>query len=448
MKKITLVGLLLIGSTAFGQITKPSFNRWSIDVSAGANTAIKSFTPGYRTKSLGFYSAEVGARYMMNAYFGFDLNLGFDKFSNNSTSPDFTSSMGRLNFQGNLNLGNMMNFYQWTNRLGVIAHVGVGLANHDSTGFSFFYGKDRLGQLMIGLTPQIKLTNKLALDLDVQYMATTRSHHTVDYVTKLDGYSFDMGTFTYTLGISYYLGGFEQHADWSPTKSVNQEDLDLLRAEMEKIRKNMKDDDNDGVPNYLDNEADTPEGNIVDSHGVTDPNRMDTDRDGIPDAFDACPEEEGKFSTNGCPDGDNDGVADKDDKCPTTPGSIASEGCPQSSGSKVNLNPAPEAIYFDLGHAELKKGETSKLDQLVQIMKNNPSYTLVIKGHADKTGGFELNQNLSKDRATSVLNYLIKQGVDPARLQTVAYGSSFPATEDSSKSGRAKNRRVEFEARN
>lgn len=448
MKKITLVGLLLIGSTAFGQITKTSFNRWSVDVSAGANTAYSSFSPGYRAKAVGFYSAEIGARYMLNAYFGFDANFGFDAFSNRSSSKDFKTSMGRINLQGNLNLGNMMNFYQWTNRLGLIAHIGLGYGGTDSTGFSHPFVKESFGQVVVGLTPQIKLTNKLALNLDAQALANTRQGVTIDHGSKTNAAGFGTKYLTFTAGISYYLGGFEQHADWSPTKSVNQEDLDLLRAEMEKIRKNMKDDDNDGVPNYLDNEADTPEGNLVDSHGVTDPNRMDTDRDGIPDAFDACPEEEGKFSTNGCPDGDNDGVADKDDKCPTTPGSMAAEGCPQSSGSRVNLNPAPEAIYFDLGHSELKKAETDKLNQIVEIMKNNPSYTLVIKGHTDKTGGFELNQNLSKDRANSVLNYLIKQGVDPARLQTVAYGSSFPATEDGSKAGRAKNRRVEFEARN
>jgi outer membrane protein OmpA-like peptidoglycan-associated protein len=81
-------------------------------------------------------------------------------------------------------------------------------------------------------------------------------------------------------------------------------------------------------------------------------------------------------------------------------------------------------------------------------MEANPSYKLVIKGHADRMGAFDYNQSLSQDRATAAKNYLLKKGVDPMRIQSVAYGFNQPVNKDNSSTGRAQNRRVEFEVRN
>lgn len=61
----------------------------------------------------------------------------------------------------------------------------------------------------------------------------------------------------------------------------------------------------------------------------------DTDGDGIPDNYDACPEIAGKPELNGCPDRDGDGVADKDDKCPDVPGKIELYGCLDQDGDGV-----------------------------------------------------------------------------------------------------------------
>jgi outer membrane protein OmpA-like peptidoglycan-associated protein len=286
--------------------------------------------------------------------------------------------------------------------------------------------------------------------MDVSYIPVVRKQHSWDYASvKWPVKPFKGEFFTYTAGLTYYLGGYDQHADWAPTKGVTQTDMDAVRQELEKMRKNLKDDDNDGIPNYLDNELETPEGNKVDTKGVTDPTRMDTDMDGVADAYDLCPEVEGKFATNGCPDGDNDGVADKDDKCPTTPGSVTNAGCPdKAAGTKVVLNPALDVIYFDLGVSELRKTEVAKLNKVMEVLKNNPSYRLLVKGHTDKTGGFEMNVSLSEDRAQNVINYLIKKGIDAARLERVAYGPSVPMSDGNEKASRARNRRVEFEARN
>jgi outer membrane protein OmpA-like peptidoglycan-associated protein len=71
----------------------------------------------------------------------------------------------------------------------------------------------------------------------------------------------------------------------------------------------------------------------------------DTDGDGIPDNKDACPEEAGSAELNGCPDTDGDGIADKDDACPEAVGSVEMNGCPDTDGDGVadNLDKCPDA---------------------------------------------------------------------------------------------------------
>lgn len=449
MKKITLIGFLILSAVTFGQITKPTFNRWSIDAAIGTNTPIRGFTPGYRSPLVNIGSFEVGGRFMFNANAGIQLGLGFDQFNNKKTSKEFKTNYGHLNLQAVINLGNVLNFYQWTEKFSFLAHAGVGLASMTDNGVAMpIFGDDQHGQLVFGLTPQFKLSRKLALNLDVTGYALTRQNHTLDYKTKSVHYGFGDYFIRTTAGVSYYLGSFDQHADWSPTKSVSKEDMDAMRAEVEKMRKAMKDDDRDGVPNYLDEEPNTPEGTLVDQKGKADPTKMDTDRDGIPDSFDACPELEGKFSTNGCPDMDGDGVADKDDKCPSVPGSISAGGCPQSNNTPVSVTPSLDPIYFDVAKATMTKKEMEKLNRIVDLMNANPNYTLIIKGHADNMGSHQLNQELSEDRAQSVLGYLMKKGIDPVRLKAVAYGSNFPKSTDKTNAARQENRRVEFEVRN
>ena len=72
----------------------------------------------------------------------------------------------------------------------------------------------------------------------------------------------------------------------------------------------------------------------------------DSDSDGVADNEDECPEEEGLVEFNGCPDTDTDGVADKDDQCPNEPGAVENKGCPwaDSDGDGVsdNIDTCPE----------------------------------------------------------------------------------------------------------
>lgn len=71
-----------------------------------------------------------------------------------------------------------------------------------------------------------------------------------------------------------------------------------------------------------------------------------------------------------------------------------------------------------------------------------------MKGHTDAVGSAESNKALSQKRAQAVVNYLVKQGVDPAQLQAVGYGQEQPIADNVTPEGQFKNRRIEFEVLN
>lgn len=86
------------------------------------------------------------------------------------------------------------------------------------------------------------------------------------------------------------------------------EGMDELKTKIQQLEEQLKDDDQDGVPNGIDNEPATVAGSLVDSRGV---GLKDADNDGIADAYDYCPDQAGPFSTNGCADADKDGLRTK-----------------------------------------------------------------------------------------------------------------------------------------
>jgi outer membrane protein OmpA-like peptidoglycan-associated protein len=70
--------------------------------------------------------------------------------------------------------------------------------------------------------------------------------------------------------------------------------------------------------------------------------------------------------------------------------------------------------------------------------------TIEISGHTDNISSKSFNKELSKKRANSVANYLIKKGIDRKRFTTEGFGYSKPIADNKTEKGRQKNRRVEF----
>jgi outer membrane protein OmpA-like peptidoglycan-associated protein len=99
-------------------------------------------------------------------------------------------------------------------------------------------------------------------------------------------------------------------------------------------------------------------------------------------------------------------------------------------------------IYFDFGSANLRTESGPILEKIVAFMKGNPAAKVVIEGHTDNVGDAAGNQRLSEQRATSVIGAIAKQGIDTGRLTAVGYGATKPVGDNSTITGRAKNRRV------
>ncbi|MBN1105680.1 MAG: OmpA family protein [Deltaproteobacteria bacterium] len=121
----------------------------------------------------------------------------------------------------------------------------------------------------------------------------------------------------------------------------------------------------------------------------------------------------------GCPlDTDGDGVYDYLDRCPGTP-----------TGAKVDERGCwvLKGVYFDTNKWDIKPQYYPLLDEVVSVLKKNPSLRVEIQGHTDNQASAKYNQALSGKRAKSVMDYLIKAGVRSNRLSAKGYGLAKPA---------------------
>jgi len=173
----------------------------------------------------------------------------------------------------------------------------------------------------------------------------------------------------------------------------------------------------------------------------------DTDKDGINDEVDKCPTVPGIARYQGCPipDTDGDGVNDEEDKCINEKGPASNFGCPIISEEiikKVNL--AAQNVFFETGKSKLLAKSFPKLNDVVTILNENPTYKVQIDGHTDDVGKDDYNQGLSDERAASVKAYLVSKGIAESRLSSTGYGETKPVADNKTAAGRAKNRRVEM----
>lgn len=101
-------------------------------------------------------------------------------------------------------------------------------------------------------------------------------------------------------------------------------------------------------------------------------------------------------------------------------------------------------VLFDTGRFTLRQLAREKLARLAGIVLNYPGLKLESEGHTDNVGGEALNQRLSEQRAKSVLDYLIAQGIPGDKITSSGKGFSMPVADNKTATGRQQNRRVEL----
>lgn len=101
-------------------------------------------------------------------------------------------------------------------------------------------------------------------------------------------------------------------------------------------------------------------------------------------------------------------------------------------------------ILFETSKAILNTSAREALTRFASSLNNSPDTDVTIYGHTDNTGGRDLNQRLSEERAQSVANFLIGRGVSNTRITTQGLAFDDPVADNSTAAGRALNRRVEI----
>ena len=109
-------------------------------------------------------------------------------------------------------------------------------------------------------------------------------------------------------------------------------------------------------------------------------------------------------------------------------------------GLVVNLSD----VLFDTGKADLKPGAREKLSRLSGVLLSHPGLHIEVEGHTDNVGGDSYNQQLSETRASSVRDYLVREGIASNTVGTSGFGESKPVASNGTAAGKQQNRRVEL----
>ena len=123
------------------------------------------------------------------------------------------------------------------------------------------------------------------------------------------------------------------------------------------------------------------------------------------------------------------------------PGSFFSNG--SMTPSTCNT-PAMSDVLFDTGKYSLKPGAREKLAKVAGILLAYPGLDIEVGGYTDNVGGDAMNQTLSENRARSVRDYLVEQGVATASVSAKGFGNTLPVATNANATGRQQNRRVEL----
>jgi OOP family OmpA-OmpF porin len=145
-------------------------------------------------------------------------------------------------------------------------------------------------------------------------------------------------------------------------------------------------------------------------------------------------------------DSDNDGVPNQNDQCPGTLEGLATDnrGCASTRPQAVRL----DEVNFEFNSAILTPSASDTLRRVAEALRGEPSLRAEIAGHTDSSGADAYNLSLSQQRADSVLQFLVGQGIDRNRLVARGYGETQPEADNSTAEGQRRNRRVEFEVLN
>lgn len=452
MKKLLLLSLFLtnaaisIAQTSENQekieakpVDNSTFNKWFVELNAGYSKGLNPYTSGYHTsiedKILGglkFNNFNFGVRYMITPKFGIKTGLSYDKFKNfkSSTSKDFETEQFRFDFQGVINGTQLFDLQEKLGRFNFLVHGGLNYSRLTPTletpvdiiaGPSNYNITENNIGVVFGITPEFRITNRLAFIMDFSMYTNYRQNLAWDGHKSLDNNNSTGKMINGTFGLNYSLGKQNTHGDYARVEDKKvKEKYDELQKRIGELETMMNDTDKDGVPDYLDSENNSMAGVAVDTKG----RMVDVNNNGVPDEL------EKYLATNYSDKADQDRKAE----------SI------KANSAKNLINDGFVTTYFEINKTKPTNVSTEGIDFVLTYLRNNPSASVDIFGNADEMGKSDYNDKLALARANNVKNTLMKAGIDGSRLNVISKGED-TSVDPTSKEAKNLVRRVTFKVK-
>lgn len=207
--KYLLLSFCLLGGILTAQ--EVHYDRFSIEATTGVHLPISPINDHSASEFIGLKQFQVGGRFMISEKYGLKAHYGYNDFED----PDNSSNgitFHRFAGEGVVNLSKLVKLnYTAREHFVLLAHGGAGLTFAIP---SMQNQTDHIGNLLVGLTGEIKLNNRFSILADATYITNLRQHHYFDGAS-FAGRDYQTGSFmNFSVGLSYSLGKKMIHADW------------------------------------------------------------------------------------------------------------------------------------------------------------------------------------------------------------------------------------------
>ena len=404
MKKLIATSILLItfftisAQEIITKQNKKDYNKWSLEVNIGNNKPIKPFSKGYSSSADNVFMKfpelnhfDIGVRRMFSTKLGLKLDVGSDIIENQigSDSKPFYTQQNIVSLQMVYNLRKDLAFEGFTNRFGLIAHFGIQVSQFNSG-----YLEDNNGGIIYGITPIVKLSNRFAASVDFSFLTNTRQHLNWDGGGSQTNNNLTGKMNYFKLGLNYYLGKNEKHADWYNNRIPADTDPEIEKR-LDALDSKLIDTDKDGIVDHLDAQNNTPEGVAVDSKGRI----IDVNKNGVPDELEII----GKDGKDG-----KDGVNTFD--------------MSQSDALKMLVEKGYVNVFYDVNKVEPNAGSTNNIYYIIKFLKSYPNTKITLIGYTDLTGNTASNLELAQRRVENLKKVLMLKSIDENRISIFAEG--------------------------
>lgn len=391
---VVALGLFSIQTTAqkSSDDAVASFSRWSFELSTGFNKPIRPFEAGYYAHTNGFLGLppinhyEIGVRRMFSPKVGLRLDIAQSALSEHSGSESlpFDTEFLRFNVSGVFNLGRLMNFESFSSRIGLLSSFGVHMGQFSADNFD-----ELTGGFQWSFTPQFRLSDKFALQAIMTSLYGFRQHVNWNGSTAPSNTSLESLQYNFTLGLAFYPGKGNKHADWyfeqqeqySEVSDLKKE-LALLQEKTAALEKSNVDSDFDGVPDYRDAEPNTIMGSLVNTKGQTVNLESLTNETNMVRNFEL------------------------------TPADLINQFKEQKR----------LVLFFTTNNVNLIDQSKVDVAYITELLRKYPEIKVELVGYTDPSGNDNINKNLSLKRAQRVKQILVRSFIDDYRISAFGEG--------------------------